>query len=85
LSDSDAIATAFGTAVVVTDDALGTANDVYVSAESAAVTIAGTPAADDICFFRFFRDVSDANDDMTQDARLIGIKLFITTNATNDT
>jgi hypothetical protein len=84
LSDSDAIATAFGTAVVVTDDALGTANDVYVSAESAAVTIAGTPAADDICFFRFFRDVSDANDDMTEDARLIGIKLLITTNATND-
>jgi hypothetical protein len=83
-SDSDAIDTAMGTPVVVTDDALGTANDVYVSAESSAVTIGGTPAADDVIYFRIFRDISDANDDMTQDARLIGIKIFFTTDAGND-
>lgn len=83
-SDSDAIDVAWGTPVVVTDDALGTANDVYVTGESAAVTIGGTPAADDVVIFRLFRDVSDANDDMTQDARLIGIKIFFTTDAGND-
>ena len=31
-----------------------------------------------------FRDVSDANDDMAGDARLVGIQLFFTTDATND-
>lgn len=84
LSDGDAIDAAWGTAVVVTDDAQGTAGDIYVSAESGAVTIAGTPAAGDLCMFRVFRDVSDANDDMTEDARLIGIKLFFTVTTGND-
>ena len=49
-----------------------------------AVTIGGTPAVNDICYFRIFRDVSDSNDDMTEDARLIGIKIFFTTDASND-
>lgn len=84
VSDNDTIDVAYGTAVVVTDDALGAAEDQCVTAESSAVTIAGTPAVSDICYFRIFRDVSDANDDMTEDARLIGVKIFFTTDATND-
>lgn len=84
VSDNDTIDVAYGTAVVVTDDALGAAEDQCVTAESGAVTIAGTPAVGDICYFRIFRDVSDANDDMTEDARLIGVKIFFTTDATND-
>jgi hypothetical protein len=84
LSDNEAIDTAFGTPVVVTDDAQSAAGELYVTAESSAVTIGGTPADDDLCFFRIFRDVSDANDDMTEDARLIGIKLFYTTDAMTD-
>ena len=76
---------AYGTAIVVTDNGQSTAEDVYITAESAAVTIAGTPADDDMCFFRLFRDVSDANDDMTEDARVIGIRFFYTTDAANDT
>jgi len=77
-SDNDTIDAAFGTAVVVTDDALGAAEDLCVSAESGAVTIAGTPAAGDLAYFNIMRDVSDANDDMAEDARLIGIKIFYT-------
>jgi len=84
VSDNDTIDVAYGTAVVVTDDALGAAEDLCVSAESSAVTIAGTPAVNDICYFRIFRDVSDANDDMTEDARLIGVRIFFTTDAAND-
>jgi len=84
VSDADTIDVAYGAAVVVTDDAQTAAEDLYVTAESAAITIAGTPAEDDLVYFRVFRDVSDANDDMTEDARLIGIKLFYTTNANND-
>ena len=71
-------------AVVVTDDALGAAEDLCVTAESGAITLAGSPAAGDMSFFRIFRDVSDGNDDMAEDARLIGIKLLFTTDAAND-
>jgi hypothetical protein len=84
LSDNDVADTAWGTPVVVTDDAQGAAGEILVSAESAAVTIGGTPAAGDIVFFRFFRDVSDGNDDMSEDARLIAVKVFYTTNAVTD-
>lgn len=76
--DGDTIDVAYGTAVVVTQDAQGTAEDQYITGESDPVTIAGSPAADEVCYFRIFRDVSDANDDMTEDARLIGVKLLYT-------
>ena len=84
VTNDGTIDVAYGTAVVVTDDNISAAEDVLVTSESSAVTIAGTPADDDLCYFRFFRDVSDANDDMTEDARLIGVKLFYTTDAVND-
>ena len=84
VSDNDTIDVAYGTAVVVTDDALSAAEDLCVTAESGAITIAGSPADADMCFLRIFRDVSDGNDDMAEDARLLGIKLFFTTDAAND-
>lgn len=84
LSDNDALDTAVGTPVVVTDDAQSGALELLVTAESSAVTIAGSPAAGDLCLFRVQRVVSDGNDDMTEDMRLIGIKLFYTTDAGND-
>ena len=84
VSDGDPIDATWGTAVVVTDDAQSAAGDVLVTAESGSVTIGGTPADDDLVLFRIFRDVSDANDDMTEDARLLGIKLFYVTDAGND-
>jgi len=82
VSDNDTIDVAFGTAVVVTDDALGAAEDLCVTAESGAVTIAGSPAAGDLAYFNIERDVSDGNDDMAEDARLIGIKIFYTIDST---
>ena len=84
MPDNSTIDVAYGTAVVVDDACQSAAEELYVTAESGAVTIAGTPADDDMCFFRIFRDVSDANDTAAEDARLIGIKLFYTTDAAND-
>jgi hypothetical protein len=84
-ANDDTVDVAYGTAVVVTDDNISAAEDCLVTAESSAVTIAGSPSTDELCWFRVFRDVSDANDDMAEDARLIGIQLFVTTDAGEDT
>ena len=84
VTDGDTADVVYGTAVVVTDDAQTAAEDVLVTAVSAALTIGGTPAEGDLCFFNIYRDVSDANDDMTEDAKLLGVKLFFTTNAGTD-
>ena len=81
--DNSTIDVAYGTAVVVDDVNQGAAEEMLVSPTSSAVTIAGA-AVDTVTFFRIFRDVSDANDTATEDARLIGVKLFFTTDAEND-
>ena len=83
-ADNDSIDTAYGTAVVVQDDAQGAVEELLVSAESGAVTIAGSPGDNELCYFRIGRDVSDSNDDMAGDCRLHGVKLFYTTDAAND-
>jgi hypothetical protein len=83
-ADNDSIDTAYGTAIVVDDTEQGAVEEMLVSAESGAVTIAGSPGDNEFCYFRIFRDVSDANDDSGGDARLHGIKLFYTTDAKND-
>jgi len=84
VSDNEVIDASWGTPVVVTDDAQSGAGEMLVTAVSSAVTVGGTPAEGDLVFFRFFRDVSDANDDMTEDARLIAVQLFFTINAATD-
>ena len=84
MNDNETIDVAYGTAVVVTDDAQSAVEELLVTAESGAVTIAGTAADNDLCYFRVGRDVSDGNDDMAGDMRLHGIKIFFTTDAAND-
>ena len=82
MNDNETIDIAYGTAVVVTDNAQGAVEELYVSAESGAVTIAGTVADNDLCYFRVGRDVS--GDAMAGDARLHGMKIFFTTDSAND-
>ena len=82
MANDASINTAFGTAVVATALAhSGTSNDMMVSAESGAVTIANA-AVNTVTYFQVSRDVSA--DDQSGDARLLGIKLFFTTDAAND-
>ena len=83
-ANNDTIDIAYGTAVVVTDNNLGAAEDVLLTAASSAVTIAGSPGDDELTYFRIFRDVSNGTDDLASDARLMGIKLFYKTDAKND-
>jgi len=84
MNDNETIDVAYGTAVVVDDAAQGAVEELLVTAESGAVTIGGTPADDDLAYFRVYRDVSDSNDTMDGDARLHGVKIFFTTDAAND-
>ena len=72
----------FGTAIASTPLAgTGTQDDLMVSAESANVTITSA-AADCTTFFQLIRDVG--TDTNTGDMRVLGIKLFYTTDASND-
>lgn len=82
-SDGDAVAAAFGTAQTVTDTG-GTTNAQYVSAATSAITIGGSPVADDIVHFRAYRKAADGSDTLAVDARLHAVVLFITTDAGND-
>ena len=82
--DSDTADIGFGTAQEVTDDGIGNLEDVQVTGTSSAMTIAGSPADDQYTFFQVYRDAADGSDTFTGDARLLGIKLFYTTDAAND-
>ena len=82
IADDVSINTAFGTNVVATAKAFsGTSNDMTVSAVSGTVTVASA-AVNTQTYFQIMRDVSA--DDQSGDARLLGIKLFYTTDAKND-
>ena len=83
-TEGDTADAVFGTAIEVTDAGIGTVEDVQMSAVSSAVTIGGSPADDDYCFFQLYRDAADGSDTFTGDARVMGVKLFYTTDAAND-
>ena len=81
LSDDDALDTAWGTEVTVTDTWLAQ-NDVHISAVSAAVTIGGTPAEGDLVMFNLARKT--ASDNLTGDARILGVVITYTRNSYTD-
>ena len=83
-TEGDTADAVFGTAIEVTDAGIGTVEDVQMTAVSSAMTLAGSPADDDYCFFQLYRDAADGSDTFTGDARVLGIKLFYTTDAAND-
>lgn len=83
MSNDDVIDVAFGTAQTVTDGVTAT-TDLMVSDETAAITIAGSPAEGDLVCFQVYRDADNASDTAAGDAKLIGIRLFMTINAGND-
>jgi len=83
-ADNDTIDVAYGTAINVTDAGIGTVEDQQVSSESSAMTVAGSPAAGELTYFQFFRDAADGSDTFTGECRVLGIKLFFTTDAAND-
>jgi len=83
-ADGDTIDVAYGTAVNVTDAGIGTVEDQQITSESSAITIAGSPAAGEQSYFQLFRDAADGSDTFTGECRVLGVKLFFTTDAAND-
>ena len=83
-ADGDTIDVAYGTAVNVTDAGIVTVEDQQNTSESSAITIAGSPAAGEQSYFQLFRDAADGSDTFTGECRVLGVKLFFTTDAAND-
>jgi len=79
-ANDEALGTAFGTAAN-SNDAFIAANDQHDSPESAALTVAGTLAAEKTVYCRLLRDTSDT---LNQTVEVIGAKVFYTTGANTD-
>jgi hypothetical protein len=83
LSNDDALDQAFGTAQTATDTLIS-AGDVHWTSATSAVTIAGSPAAEDLVTFQVYRDADAGGDTLGVDAKLLGLRLYITLDAVND-
>ena len=81
-ANDDAMDTAFGTAQVGSD-ALIAINDLHISPTTSAITVAGSPAAEEVVYFQVYRDVSA--DNLPNDAKLIGVNIFWTSDTDDDT
>jgi hypothetical protein len=86
VSNDETIDQVFGAAQTVTDNVISGAEEILISPTTSAVAMnsGGAPAAGDLAFFQVYRDADDGSDTMAEDARLIGVKLHYTTDASTD-
>jgi len=82
LNDNEEFNQAYVNPIIVTDDSQGDVTELLISAKSGAIACSG--ADGDLLCLQFYRDVSDGNDDMAGDARLVGLLIEYTTNAATD-
>lgn len=80
-ANDDALDQAYGTAQTVADTLIAT-GDVHVTSATSAITIGGTPTAGDWIQFRIYRDVSE--DNISDDARLLGVRIEFTLDSHTD-
>jgi hypothetical protein len=83
MSDDDVVDAAFGVAQTVTDGVTA-AGDLMQSAATAALAVAGAPAANDWVVFQAYRAAADGADTLAADARLHGIVIIYTTDTSTD-
>ena len=77
LTDGESLSTAKGTAVDIVDSNINVGRN-NTSAESSAITIAGSPAAGSWTQFKLSRLGSDVADTLADDARLLGVQITYT-------
>jgi len=76
MANDDTMDVASGTAVYSNDEG-GTTSDLYISPLTSAITIAGTPAAGELCQIKLLRKADDAtNDTLAVDAYFIGVLIW---------
>lgn len=83
VSNDDALDAAWGSAQTSTDTG-GTTDDFYRGPETAAITLAGSPAQNDMVLLQCYRDPTHGSDTLAVDAGLLGWLLFYTINAGTD-
>ncbi len=79
-ADGEVLTGAYGSAITVTDANQSVANDTLISAATTAITIAGAGKSE---FIRFLIERVGSADTASEDARLHGVMLHITTDAAN--
>ncbi len=82
-ANDDGLDATFGTAQEVADTG-GTTNDCYITAEAPAMTVAGSPGAEEYVVFEAYRAPANAADTMAVNAYLLGVRLHYTTDAAKD-
>lgn len=80
-SNDDALTVSLGTPQTA-DDTLIATNDLHISPETSAITLAGTPADADFLAFQISRN--PASDTLNADAKLLGVSIRVTTDAAID-
>jgi hypothetical protein len=83
LGDDDAIDSALGTEVTVTDTVTAQ-GDLMQTAETSTITPAGTWAAGDLVLVQLARKAANGSDTLGGDARMVNVRLFYTINAATD-
>jgi len=83
VGNDDALDAAWGTAQSVTD-ALTATGDLMVTAETSAITAAGSPAEADSLLLRVYRDAANGSDTLSADAILLSVELFPVISGAND-
>lgn len=84
IDDAEALDIGYTNSVNTPADTLTTALYQHTTGESAAFTIQATPSKEDVVWLRLSRVVADAGDTLPADARVLGVRLFYTTDAGTD-
>lgn len=82
ISNDDVFNASFGGDNDSTDTLIAT-GDVHIGPQSGNVTFS-SPSENDLVVFEVYRQAASGSDTLNADARLIAVKLVITTNAAND-
>jgi len=83
IGDGDTFDATFGTAIETTDNVLSITQKMK-TAESSPVTISSI-AAGDLAVFQLYRNATSTGNTATSAARVLGLRLYFTTNAADDT
>jgi hypothetical protein len=77
IGDGDSLSTEWGSPQEIADSFV-TGTGVHVTSSTPEITLAGSPQANDLLFFRVYRDTFDAGDTLAVNASLLGLKLQYT-------